>query len=230
MAPKNESCCDAECGFPTPLDAMKNGPREKLVYVPCIQPSNDKPDYLATIDVDPKSDTYSKSCCEAECGFPTPLDAMKNGPREKLVYVPCIQPSNDKPDYLATIDVDPKSDTYSKVIHRLPMKYAGDEVHHTGWNACSSCYGVAGAARNKLIMPCLLSDRVYIVDTGTDPRTPTIHKIVEPEEFVGKTGRRTPHTSHCLSSGEIMISTMGDENGNGKGSFVLLDGNTFEVK
>ncbi|CAG0912874.1 unnamed protein product [Notodromas monacha] len=86
------------------------------------------------------------------------------------------------------------------------------------------------AARNKLIMPCLLSDRVYVVDTGTDPRTPTIHKIVEPEEFVGKTGRRTPHTSHCLSSGEIMISTMGDENGNGKGSFVLLDGNTFEVK
>ena len=40
----------------------------------------------------------------------------------------------------------------------------------------------------------------------------------------------TPHTAHCLASGEIMISTMGDKHGNGKGDFVLIDANTFEVK
>jgi hypothetical protein len=40
----------------------------------------------------------------------------------------------------------------------------------------------------------------------------------------------TPHTSHCLASGEIMISVMGDKNGNGKGDFVLIDAHSLEVK
>lgn len=62
----------------------------------------------------------------------------------------------NKPDYLATVDVDPKSCTYSKVIHRLPVPYIGDELHHSGWNACSSCFREPGAERRYLILPCLL--------------------------------------------------------------------------
>ncbi len=42
-------------------DAMK-GPREALVYLPCIVPDQSRPDYLATVDVDPSSDTYSQVC------------------------------------------------------------------------------------------------------------------------------------------------------------------------
>ena len=39
------------------------------------------------------------------------------GPREKLVYVPCIYNNTGikKPDYLATVDVDPLSPDYGKV-------------------------------------------------------------------------------------------------------------------
>ena len=51
-------------------------------------------------------------------GYKSPLDAMRNGPREKLVYIPCIQPlaqETHRQDYLATVDVDPGSPTYSKV-------------------------------------------------------------------------------------------------------------------
>jgi selenium-binding protein 1 len=43
---------------------------------------------------------------------------MRNGPREKLLYIPCIQPlaqETHRSDYLATVDVDPDSPTYSKV-------------------------------------------------------------------------------------------------------------------
>lgn len=32
-----------------------------------------------------------------------------------------------------------------------------------------------------------------------------------------------PHTAHCLGTGEVVISTLGDENGDGKGGFVVLD-------
>jgi hypothetical protein len=45
-------------------------------------------------------------------------DATK-GPREALVYLPCIVPDQSRPDYLATVDVDPSSDTYSQVRHAL---------------------------------------------------------------------------------------------------------------
>jgi hypothetical protein len=40
----------------------------------------------------------------------------------------------------------------------------------------------------------------------------------------------TPHTSHCLASGEIMISVLGDRHGNGKGDFVLIDAHSLEIK
>ena len=43
-------------------------------------------------------------------------------------------------------------------------------------------------------------------------------------------GLSHPHTTHCLPNGEVMISTMGDEHGNGKGSFARFDSITFEPK
>ena len=43
---------------------------------------------------------------------------MQKGSREKIVYVACIYNSTGikKPDYLATVDVDPESPDYGKVI------------------------------------------------------------------------------------------------------------------
>ncbi|GMP78126.1 hypothetical protein CsSME_00034177 [Camellia sinensis var. sinensis] len=81
-------------------------------------------------------------CCKGGPGCSSPLAAM-SGPRESLIYVTCVYTGTgmEKLDYLATVDVDPNSQTYSKVIHRLPMPHISDELHHSGWNACSSCYG-----------------------------------------------------------------------------------------
>lgn len=169
--------------------------------------------------------------CGCGPGYATPLDAM-SGPRENLLYVPCIYrgTSCKKPDYLATIDCDSQSSTYGKVIHRLPVLHTGDELHHSGWNACSSCFGDATKKRNRLILPSIVSTRVYVVDTGTNPRAPSIHKVVDPKDIIAKTKLSIPHTSHCLGSGEIMISAMGDEKEDAKGGFIILDGSTFEVK
>jgi selenium-binding protein 1 len=46
----------------------------------------------------------------------------------------------EEPDFLAVVDVDPNSATYGKIVHKLPMPDIGDELHHFGWNACSSAY------------------------------------------------------------------------------------------
>lgn len=63
------------------------------------------------------------------------------------------------------------------MIHRLPMPNLHDELHHSGWNACSSCFGDASKKRNRLILPSLISSRIYVVDVETDPRAPQIHKV-----------------------------------------------------
>ena len=86
-----------------------------------------------------------------------------------------------------------------------------------------SCFGDTTKKRNKLILPSLVSSRVYVIDTGTDPRAPTIHQVIEPSEIEKVTGLAYPHTSHCLGSGEIMISTMGDPKGNAKGIHFQLE-------
>src|SRR6202008_4525242 len=67
-------------------------------------------------------------------GFASPKEAMK-APREKLLFVACTYANTgvDKPDYIAVVDADPDSKTYSQVVHRLAMPKAGDELHHFGW-------------------------------------------------------------------------------------------------
>merc|ERR1712001_13344 len=139
-------------------------------------------------------------------GYATPRDAFTTSTREKIVYLPCIVPDKDRPDYLATVDVDPASPTYSQVISRLHFPYIGDEIHHTGWNACSSCYDDPTRSRSRLIVPGLGSDRIYIVDVRSDPRAPKLDKVIEPWEMHAH-GVSTPHTTHCLADGNVMIST-----------------------
>ena len=56
----------------------------------------------------------------------------------------------ERPDYLATVDVDPNSPTYSSVIARTEIPQIGDELHHSGWNACSSCHGDGKQSRHDM--------------------------------------------------------------------------------
>ena len=42
-------------------------------------------------------------------------------------------------------------------------------------------------------------------------------QIIEPDDLQRASGLGFPHTSHCLGNGQIMISAMGDPEGNAKG-------------
>nr|MBX2879533.1 selenium-binding family protein [Granulosicoccus sp.] len=77
----------------------------------------------------------TSACCGP--GYASPAEAMR-APREKLLYTIAIYVGTgiQQPDYLATIDADPASETYSQVIARCDMPGIGDELHHMGWNAC----------------------------------------------------------------------------------------------
>ena len=142
--------------------------------------------------------------------YESPAEAIAS-PREELAYVVGVYAGTEvkKPDYLATIDLDPASKTYSQVVHRLPMPNVGDELHHFGWNACGSCHGER--ERRYLIVPGLASAAAFTSSTRPMPAQPKLHKVIEPDEVIGKTKLTAPHTVHCLADGRIMISMLGDE-------------------
>lgn len=166
------------------------------------------------------------ACCGP--GYASPAAAMQ-AEREQVLYAIALYTGTgiEEPDYLATVDVDPNSPTYSQIIHRLSMPYIGDELHHFGWNACSSCHGDPSKSRRFSVIPGQRSSRIYIVDTA-DTKAPKLHKVIEPEEIKAKTNLTAPHTVHCLADGHVMISMLGDSEGNGPGGFLLLDEN-FEI-
>jgi len=135
----------------------------------------------------------------------------------------------DLPDFLGVVDVQPGSDTYGQIVHRTSLPYVGDELHHFGWQTCSSSNGACGMERRYLILPGFRSSRVHILDVKSDPRRPQIARVIEPKELIKKTGYSRPHTVHCLPGGIVLLSMMGDAEGNAGGGLAVLDANTFDV-
>ncbi len=164
--------------------------------------------------------------------YPTPRQAMQ-ARREQLAYVAVIRPGGDRPDGLVVVDVDPQSLSYGQVLHRMDLPYAGDELHHFGWNACSAALCPTmphpHTQRRYLVVPGLRSSRMYIVDTQPDPAQPHVVKTISPDEVHAKSGYSRPHTVHC-GPDAIYVNAIGAPDGGGPGGIFLLDHNTFEVK
>jgi selenium-binding protein 1 len=100
--------------------------------------------------------------------YPSPTMAMQSTP-EKLAYVALIGSQNGHADAIGVVDVDPASKSYGRLIGQTDMPYAGDELHHFGWNACSSCLCPYAPhphmERRYLIVPGINSSRIHILDT-----------------------------------------------------------------
>ncbi|MEX2260872.1 MAG: selenium-binding family protein [Bryobacteraceae bacterium] len=165
--------------------------------------------------------------------YPSPKMAMQ-APPETLAYVAMLNPSRDgNPDALAVVDVDPQSKKYGQITGQVNMPNAGDELHHFGWNACSSCLCPYSPhphmERRYLIVPGLRSSRIHVLDTKPDPRNPKIVKVIEPETMVERTGYSRPHTSHCGPDG-IYMNGLGSMEGEGPGGIFIMDPETFELR
>jgi selenium-binding protein 1 len=162
--------------------------------------------------------------------YPSPRMAQKAEP-EKLAYVAAFDPKRTKPDAIAVVDVDPSSASYAQIVNQIAMPNAGDELHHFGWNACSSCLCPNAPhphmERRFLVVPGLRSSRIHILDTKPDPRNPQIVKVIEPGHVAERTGYSRPHTIHCGPEG-IYVAALGDAEGKAPGGVFLMDPETFE--
>jgi selenium-binding protein 1 len=157
-------------------------------------------------------------------------------PTEKLAYLAAFDRTAELPDALTVIDVDEASPGFGTVVGWADLPSRGDELHHFGWNACSSALmhtghemGTDGLQRRYLLMAGLRSSRITVFDTQPDPRSPRLHKVIEAEELATKAGYSRPHTLHCGPEG-VFVTCLGGANGlDGPGGIALLDHNTFDV-
>lgn len=164
--------------------------------------------------------------------YPSPRLAMQ-GPRENLAYVVAFNPAKDgRPDAMTVVDLAPDSPSYGQMVGKVDMPNTGDELHHFGWNACSSALCPYAphphVERRYLIVPGLRSSRIHILDTKPNPRQPAIVKVIEPEEVFRRARYSRFHTIHCGPEG-IYISALGSPEGDAPGGIFLLDHDSFDV-
>jgi selenium-binding protein 1 len=165
--------------------------------------------------------------------YPSPRSAIE-APREELAYVAILNTDTNggsRPDAIGVVDLNEGSETYGRQIGRVDMPNVGDELHHFGWNACSSALCPWAphphVERRYLLVPGLRSSRLHIIDVKEDPANPKIVKVIEPDELERKTGYSRPHTSHCGPDG-IYFSALGAPGGDGPGGIFLLDHDSFD--
>ena len=155
-------------------------------------------------------------------------------PRERLAYVVTFDRSGVLPDAMSVVDVDPESESYGEVVGWTEVGI-GEELHHFGWNACSSAlkhegHDMDGLQRRYLLVPGIRSSRIFVLDTQPDPRQPQLVKTIDAAELSRKAGYSRPHTLHCGPDG-VFLTCLGGPEGDpdGQTGIALLDHETFEV-
>ncbi len=124
--------------------------------------------------------------------------------QEDVVYVWTlgVPGVGDEQDKLVTVDVNPKSDSYGKVIASLSVG-GRNEAHHTGLTD----------DRRYLWASGLDTSKIFIFDVHTDPAKPSLHRVID--DFVDRSGGVVgPHTSYALP-GRMMLTGLSNNRDHG---------------
>ena len=124
--------------------------------------------------------------------------------QEDFVYVWTlgVEGLGDEQDKLVTIDVNPTSPNYGKVINTLSVG-GRNEAHHSGFTDDRRYLWAGGLDTNK----------IFIFDVHTDPAKPTLTKVIT--DFVAKSGGVVgPHTTYALP-GRMMLTGLSNNKDHG---------------
>lgn len=119
---------------------------------------------------------------------------------ERFLYLFCVDADEKDNDFVAVIDTDPASPTYTKIVHTLDLGSGGNETHHWGYTD----------DRTRIWAGGLKSSRIWLIDVATDPAKPRIEKTLE--DVPATTGLSGPHTYYALP-GRMLISFLGSAEG-----------------
>ncbi|WP_432648869.1 selenium-binding protein SBP56-related protein [Methylomarinum roseum] len=124
--------------------------------------------------------------------------------QEDFVYVWTLgmEGVGDEQDKLVTVDVNPNSKNYGKVVNTLSVG-GRNEAHHSGFTDDRKYLWAGGLDTNK----------IFIFDVHSDPAKPKLTKVID--DFVSKSGGVVgPHTTYALP-GRMMITGLSNNKDHG---------------
>ncbi|KAK6012608.1 hypothetical protein OSTOST_22219, partial [Ostertagia ostertagi] len=117
-----------------------------------------------------------------------------------------------------------------QVISTLNFPDVGDEPGRINWTrSAASIQAIPNVLRTHMVVPCMNSDRIYIVEI--DKVEMKIVKTIG-SELLRHYDMSCPYAVHVLplKGAPVHIATMGDNYGHGKGDFLLIDRHSFEIR
>lgn len=114
----------------------------------------------------------------------------------------------DEQDKLVTIDVNPKSPRYGKIIDALSVG-GRNEAHHSGLTD----------DRRYLWASGLDTSKIFVFDVHSNPAKPKLHKTID--DFVAKSGGVVgPHTNYALPGRMLLTGLSNNKDHGGRTAMV----------
>ncbi len=145
------------------------------------------------------------------CNSPYTSRLIKGQEHFLHVWTLGVKGMGDGSDKLVTVDSDPVSKGYGKVIHSVSVGGRG-EAHHMGFTD----------DRKYLWAGRLDDNRIFIFDVGTNPAKPRLVNTIK--NFAEKTGFVGPHTFYALP-GRMMIQALSNSKDHGGATGIAVYNN-----
>jgi selenium-binding protein 1 len=141
------------------------------------------------------------AAADETCNSPYMAGLIKGQEEYIHVWTLGVQGWGDGSDKLVTIDVNPRSNTYGRVVHAVPVGGRG-EAHHMGFTD----------DRRFLWAGRLGDSKIFVFDVGTDPSKPDLVKTIA--DLPERSGLVGPHTFYALP-GRMLVGALSNAKDNG---------------
>ena len=135
------------------------------------------------------------------CNSPYLSSLIKGQEDYAYVWTLGVRGVGDGWDKLVTIDVNPASSRYGKVLHSVSVGARG-EAHHMGFSDDRRFLWAGGLDDSK----------IYVFDIGTDPGKPRLVKTIG--DVTERTGFVGPHTFYALP-GRVLVGNLSNSKDHG---------------
>jgi selenium-binding protein 1 len=157
----------------------------------------------------------SPAVADETCNSPYMANLIKGQEDYVYVWTLGVEGVGDGSDKLVTIDVNPSSGKYGKVINSVSVKGRG-EAHHMGFTD-DRRYLWAGGLDDSLI---------HIFDVGSDPAKPQLLRTIP--DMPTKTGYLGPHTFYAMP-GRMLVQGLSNTKDKGGVTGMALYNNNGEL-
>jgi selenium-binding protein 1 len=131
------------------------------------------------------------------CNSPYMAGLIKGQEDYIHVWTLGVEGIGDGSDKLVTVDANPKSAKYGKVVDFVPVGGRG-EAHHMGFTD----------DRKYLWAGRLNDNKIFVFDVGTNPAKPKLVKTIS--DIAQKSGYAGPHTFYAMP-GRMLVGTLSND-------------------